>query len=228
MIWCVYAITSARAGRVRGVGLRGEPLQLWRGGTVAAVVGRMPRAAKATPLNLARYHAAVQRLWEGCSAVLPARFGTHTDDPAEVTAILRARGATLARRLAIVRGRGQMTLRIVRDPADARSGIENPEPELPMPENGSGRGYLRARAAASRRAARVPELDSLRHVVRRWVRAERVDVRPHVATIYHLVPRASSVAYRRALHTAAADTGVKVIVTGPFAPYAFADAGLGE
>jgi hypothetical protein len=228
MTVCVYAITSARAGRVRGVGVRGEPLQLVRGGAVAAVVGMMSRPANATSSNVAAYHAVVQRLWEEWPAVLPARFGTHTDDPGEVTAILRTRGASLARRLAAVRGRAQMTVRIVRERGAGESGTEDPDPGRVIAEDASGRSYLRARAAASRRAARVPDFDSLRTSVRRWIRAERTDVRPDVATVYHLVPRASSGAYRRALVAAAAAAGVRVVVTGPFAPFAFADAGWRE
>ena len=227
MIWCVYAITSSRAGRVRGAGLRGERLQVVRAGAVAAVVGRVTRPPSATPSNLARYHGVVQRLWEQWPAVLPARFGTHTDDPGEVTLILRSRGASLVRRLRAVRGRAQMTVRIVREAPTSETGLD-PESPSPIPDGQSGAGYLRARAAAVRRAARVPEFDPVRPLVRRWIRAERVDVRQQVATLYHLVPRASVEAYRRTLVAAAAAAGVRIVISGPFAPFAFADAGLGE
>jgi hypothetical protein len=43
-----------------------------------------------------------------------------------------------------------------------------------------------------------------------------------VASVYHLIPRASVPAYRRALQSAARDAGVRVIVSGPWPPYAFA------
>ncbi len=47
---------------------------------------------------------------------------------------------------------------------------------------------------------------------------------PGVASIYHLVPRGSVERYRSALERAAQDAGVRMIASGPFPPYAFADA----
>ena len=68
----------------------------------------------------------------------------------------------------------------------------------------------------------VPGFDSVRLAVRRWVRDERVEKRMNVATVYHLIPRASAPAYQRALRSAAAGSGLRVLVSGPFPPYAFA------
>jgi hypothetical protein len=51
-----------------------------------------------------------------------------------------------------------------------------------------------------------------------------VDKRGSIATIYHLVPRASAAAYRRALERRAReDDGMKIVISGPWPPYAFAD-----
>jgi hypothetical protein len=50
-----------------------------------------------------------------------------------------------------------------------------------------------------------------------------VEKRASIATVYHLVPRASAGAYRRALARAAAAEGVRVVISGPWPPYAFAD-----
>jgi hypothetical protein len=50
-----------------------------------------------------------------------------------------------------------------------------------------------------------------------------VETRASIATVYHLVPRASAEAYRRALARHAADAGVRVVISGPWPPYAFAD-----
>jgi hypothetical protein len=84
----------------------------------------------------------------------------------------------------------------------------------------SGRAYLKARAAAQA----VPELEPLRAAVRRWVKSERVERHGGIASVYHLVPRGSVAAYRRAMTAAAHAAGVRMVVTGPFAPYAFASA----
>jgi hypothetical protein len=56
------------------------------------------------------------------------------------------------------------------------------------------------------------------------VRDERVEKRERVATVYHLVPRASAEAYRRAIDRAAAAARLQVIVSGPWPAYAFVDA----
>jgi hypothetical protein len=71
------------------------------------------------------------------------------------------------------------------------------------------------------RTTMVPGSEVLRSVVRRWVRDERVEQRASVASIYHLIPRSSVSAYRAALDRAAHDAGMRLVVTGPFPPYAF-------
>jgi hypothetical protein len=55
----------------------------------------------------------------------------------------------------------------------------------------------------------------------RWVRDERVEHRGEVSSVYHLIPRASTEAYRRAVQTSADAAGLRVIVSGPWPPYAF-------
>jgi hypothetical protein len=54
------------------------------------------------------------------------------------------------------------------------------------------------------------------------VRDERVETRAGVTSVYHLVPRAAAEAYRRALDRAAAAQGLRIAVSGPWPPYAFA------
>ena len=110
-----------------------------------------------------------------------------------------------------------MTIRIVhRHPARER----RPEPDMPPPL--TGRDYLRhrARAAAAQRA--VPGFEPVSNAVARWVRDERVEQRGGVSSVYHLVPRSSADAYRRAVRLSAAAAGLTAIVTGPWPPYAFA------
>jgi hypothetical protein len=92
-----------------------------------------------------------------------------------------------------------------------------------VPRSGPGGAYLRERAAAAARERDVPGFEPVRAAVRRWVRDERVEKREGVASVYHLVPRASADSYRTAAERAGADSGLRVVVTGPFPPYAFAD-----
>jgi hypothetical protein len=50
-----------------------------------------------------------------------------------------------------------------------------------------------------------------------------MEKRGDVASIYHLIPAGSAPRYRAALDAAAREAGVRVIVSGPWPPYAFAD-----
>jgi hypothetical protein len=76
---------------------------------------------------------------------------------------------------------------------------------------------------ARQRELAVPVFDPLRASVRRWVRDERMEKRGGVASMYHLIPTGSAARYRAALEHAAGEEGLRVIVSGPWPPYAFAD-----
>jgi hypothetical protein len=204
--------------------LAGERLTAVTVGRVAAIVGRLPRVPSLSRAHLDRYHAVQMRLFEGLAAVLPARYGTSVQALDELPPMLRSREASLRESLRLVRRRAQMTVRMV-GLEDPRSGTGDPVPPSRASGTGTGRGleYLRQRAADASRAAAVPGFDPLRRSVERWVRTERVEWKAGVATVYHLVPRASVAAYRRHLQDAAAREGVGVVVTGPFPPFAFVD-----
>jgi hypothetical protein len=227
VIWCVYALTAVSGARPRTRGLRGEPLTLVSAGRVAAIAGRLPRSPRPTRGNLERYHAVVQHLWHELPSVLPVRYGTWLADPDELMFILRARGPAFSRTLRHLRGRGQMTVRIRRSGPDADRPPHDGRAGPAGPEWASGSAYLRSRAADAARARHLPERDLLRPAVSRWIRDERVDPGGIVATVYHLVPRASAEAYRRAVCGAARSAALDVTVSGPFAAYAFADGILG-
>ena len=198
---------------VRGVA--GEPLQAIPVGRLDAIVGRVRAIPKPTDRNLRRYDRTMSALWRRTPALLPARFGTSARDVDDVRVMVRARERVLRRSLRAVRNRAQMTVRVVVD-----DGIE---PGMARPT--ANREIVRhlntcARGSASRPC---PPSTPLRAAVRRWVREERVEKRGGVASIYHLVPRGSVDRYRSALERAARDAGVRMIVSGPWPPYAFAD-----
>ena len=206
---CVYAIVSGGASPSAFRAREGERLRLIRHGRLAAVVRKVPHAPAPTTVNLRRYDRTMQAIAKRFDAMLPARFGTCVSRE-ELIFILSSRRAALAPALARVRGRVQMTVRLVGD------GPHRPPPSDTRPP--SGVDYLRARS----REAAVPEFDPLRATVRRWVRAEHVDRRGGVATVYHLIPRSSVDAYRAAVQRAGAAGGLHLIVSGPWPPYAFA------
>ena len=247
MTLCVYALTGG-AVRVSARGLAGERLQVYAHGAVAAVAGRLSRAPDPSPELLRRYDGAIRRLAESLPAVLPVRFGTCFDDPAELAFVLRSRGASLGRAVAHVRNRVQMTVRLIEDPlqrarpgeagaakpdSQARGGApsvspgssspRSPDSERPQRARISGTAYLQGRAEAVARANEIPGFEPVRDAVRRWVRDERVERRGAIASVYHLIPRTAADGYRRAIGRAAAGGGLRVVVSGPWPAYAFAD-----
>lgn len=220
MTLCVYALVPRPRGRgarlPRVHGMDDERLRLIGAGAVQAVAGSMRRLPPVTPDAMRRYDRTVRELASSLPALLPARFGTGFDDPGELEFVLRSRAESFQRALRHVRGRAQMTVRI--------AGVaETHSPVAPAAvTHGSGSRYLRARAEAAAHDRRVAGFESVKDAVERWVRDERVEKRGSVATVYHLVPRASADAYRARAERAAAAAGLQVIVTGPWPPYAFA------
>lgn len=196
-------------------GLEGERLTLVAVGSVVAIVGELSRVPRPTEIHLRQYDCILRALSHRTTAILPARYGTRVRDIDELRLILRSRQDSLRRRLQAVRNRVQMTVRVL----DAEPAI----PGSRQTRATTGAEYLRTRARDAARAREIPQFTPLRHAVRRWVRAEEVDRRGAIATVYHLVPRGSAGAYRRALLRAARETGVRAVISGPWPPYAFAD-----
>jgi hypothetical protein len=207
----VYAI--AAAGRTADVG--GLRLRAIRRSGVAAFVSDVRQAPKATPYQLRRHHRIVAGLAGQLPSILPVRFGTVMDE-GELAAILVMRHRSLTTALRHVRGRVQMTLRIPAGEPPVR-----PPAGRPVPGRQRGRRYLETRAAAAAAERQIPGFDPVRAALGRWVRDERVERIRGVASVYHLVPRASVEAYTRAAQAAMTQHSVRAVLSGPFPPYAF-------
>jgi hypothetical protein len=212
---CVYALASRQAGRISVRGVLGEPLQAVRIGRLDAIVGRVRAIPGPTDSNLRRYSGVMSALWRRTPALLPARFGTSARDLADLQAMVRGRERVMRGRLRAVRNRAQMTVRLVTQEKDVGRALSG----LPGNPTQTGTQYLRAR----QREYAVPSFAPLRAAVRRWIRDERVEKRGGVASIYHLVPRGSAERYESAIEEAARRAGIRMIVSGPWPPYAFAD-----
>lgn len=222
----LYAILGAAPRAHLGLGIADEPLTLLASGDVLAAVGAMGELPAASRDAVVRHDAVVRRLAEATDAVLPARFGMVRDVPVLVE-WLTAVADALHDALVLVAGREQMTLHVF--------GGEPPTPSPTATEAlddagaaGPGTRYLGRRRAAQR--AVVPELASLRERLDGLVAAERVELRatpPLRATVYHLVERGRSGAYRDAIASPdGLPPGVRLRVSGPWAPYAFAAAAI--
>lgn len=237
---CVYALTSAAMPPISSItGIGRERLRTVRAGSITVIVGALRRAPGPDEATLRRFDRVVRQLFVAVPALLPVRFGTCFDTLDELTTVLRLRQASLRRAVRMVRGRAQMTVRVIAPHPEAGSRPASPRrqrtsretgPAGPNGEGGrelaasrpvtGGADYLRRRAAQERH---VPGFEPVRARVRRWVRDERVEHRAGVATIYHLVPRTAATSYRAAVTRAAAAAGLQCVVSGPWPPYAFAD-----
>jgi hypothetical protein len=220
-VLCVYALAAHGVGRIGRSGVAGERLRATRIGAIDAIVGEVATVPRPTDKNLRTYDRLLSLIWGRSPAVLPARFGTVVRDRAELEVILADRQETLRSRLQLVRNRAQMTIRIVQGAGDRGQGSASTRLQAgPSDPQSRGRSYLEQRA---RTAHDVPEFAPVREAVRRWVKAERVERQGNIATIYHLVPRGSAERYQESIRRAARDGGVRLLVSGPWPAYAFAD-----
>jgi hypothetical protein len=248
---CVYAVTTRAAARIRARGAGGEPLRLVPVGGVAAVVGEWHRAPRPSAVTLRRYDRSVRALAARPAPLLPARFGTCFATFDDLTFSLRSREKALSRALRHVRGRVQMTVRIIPGSGLPGSGLQAPGSGMPTALERSGAPksaaqgvrYLRERAAHAAREREIPGFGPVQAAVTRWVRDEKVEKsgevgksgevekwrsgevrerrKVRIASVYHLVPRASADAYRRAAERAAESAGLAILVSGPHPAYAF-------
>jgi Gas vesicle synthesis protein GvpL/GvpF len=190
-----------------------------------AAVGEMAERPAVSEATLRAHDAVIRRLADTVDAILPVRFGALLSESA-LTDALAARGRELTEALALVAGREQMTLRLMGEAVPRRA----PAAVSDHPELGPGARYLAARRAEWRRAREAPELEPLRPALQPLVRAERVtrhDAPPLLASVYHLIDRGASAAYLSAVERAGGPTPVRIVVTGPWPPYAFAPEALG-
>lgn len=206
--WDVYALAAGplpRRMRVSAVSLR-----VFAVGPIAVIAAAPRRPERSTEESLREQHAIVLSLAARFDPLLPARFGSRmTAD--RIEAAIRPAVRVLTQALAHVRGRQQMTVRLIGPPA-----------VRPPAVAGTGTAYL----AQRREAAQAPaESLPLRTAVKPFVIEERVQAgRGGVrATLFHLVERQDITRYREAAEAVAPAMGAwTASVSGPWPPFAFA------
>jgi hypothetical protein len=229
-VYCLLTPTDdAPPDDLRGVD--GAPVRVVRAGSVDAWVSEIVSRSPAPSVEGARMHDAVVRQALGRQTPLPARFGQTFASDAELIASVRRREETFVCALERVRGAVEMTVRVlaVETVTDAR-----PESAQAATAVTTGRAYLeRLRERHVRTRAWEQEAEFLlRRVaaaVRGLVRAEVRAVATQPArslSISHLVNHDSVSLYRESLG-ALADTvaGSRVVISGPWPPYSFAEIG---
>jgi hypothetical protein len=207
----VYAILDDGIGVRRILRRRIEIIQL-AGFHVA--VEHLEDAPVLSESTLRMQHEIVLRIAARAGAILPVRFGAFVDET-ELEALLLRRRRVLRAALTRVRGRVQMTVRI----------LGHVNVRRPVRPARSGTAFLKARRAAARPV--VPPMGrAVQAAVRSLVAGEQVD-RGHgsvVVTLHHLVERNLAARYRRLVraHMARIGPSAELTVSGPWPPFAFA------
>jgi hypothetical protein len=207
----VYALLDAPlAGRLRGA----RRMEFVGGGGLFAAVERHAAPPALSEKTLRSQHRRVVALARAARAILPVRFGAWVDAD-ELARLLRLRRGVLRDALKAVRGKEQMTVRV----------LGRAEAPSPVRARDSGTAYLLARAASARPVV-PPVAKVIQRAVAPLVASETLDpgVGEIQVTLNHLVSRGSSRRYRSLIASAIADldAGPPVVVTGPWPPFAFA------
>ncbi len=208
----VYALTDRAAPSFVAAG---RSITFIDAGGVFAAATTMETMPDLSEAALGDQHDVVGLIAGRVDAILPARFGSLVDR-AELDRVVALRRGAIAEALALVAGCEQMTVRIFAA-ADERRARRGAAPAT------SGTAYLQQRAEADRLSHSL--VGPLSAAARPFVRAERSSrgERGVAATLYHLIARGDSKAYRDRLETLREDYPAPgFIVSGPWPPFAFA------
>ena len=192
----------------------GHVIEIVRTGTVYAAVERVNRPPTVSEQALRDQHQVIAHLHAKLDALLPARFGAIVDTR-ELESLVAQRRDAIAEALQLVRGRSQMTIRLL--------GGEAAQAVPPAPaasRAASGTDYLESRRAL---LSAIPSaLSAASEAVRSLAVLERFETGrgSTAATLYHLIERNQVQIYRDLLASVASGDG-KLTVSGPWAPFAF-------
>jgi Gas vesicle synthesis protein GvpL/GvpF len=220
----VYALTRETPDGALGAGLAGEAIVAVGAAGVIALAGRVATAPEIERTSLEAHDTAVRRLAGLVRGLLPVRFGTVVADENALAEALAVQAGPLREALALVAGREQMTLRAYGMPPAPME--EGAEPADEAGSRGPGARYLVARLRDQRRIEELPALAPVRAALAPLVHAERLErhaTPPLVASVYHLIARGKAGDYRARLDAARpALAPMRIAVSGPWPPYAFA------
>jgi hypothetical protein len=245
----LYAVVLAAPTGTLGAGVEDEPIRAVASGAVTALVGKTEAKPVIGEEALRRHDAVVRRLAAEIDPLLPARFAEVATAEDTLRRTLEARAADLAAALARVAGCVQMTLRVFANPgreAEQPSGgppAEVPEQTAAVPPTpslpgafpaealaGPGTHYLLERRRTAQQARSLPEIAALRSALAPLLRAERIERHTAgrlLATAYDLVARGDARRYAALVEEAASRPGpVRLALSGPWPPYAFAAAAV--
>jgi hypothetical protein len=209
-VYAIHHASELSSPSVRGVG--GAQLRRTACDGLGATFTRH-RTLQPRPVRsmLGSHEAVVRELMRGM-AVLPLRFGTMLADEASLQSVLADRQDELTQGLERVRGRVELSVRVLGEPAR----------EPPRAET-SGRDYLLARQAAHHRRERAAaEVHEPLAALARDARLRIPAPPPAILAAAYLVDRPDLDAFKaRVVALAAARDDLSIVGTGPWPPYSF-------
>ena len=178
------------------------------------------------------YEGVVEYLF-GQQTIIPMRYGCTVPDRTELDALLDGRHKDCEALLHRLDGLAEMGIQFAASTCDAGPAVDSPEvqPAYSHPSDRSGVSYLLAKKQHYGSADRVAEARNQRVMTvcqalsGRFVRhkVEPPASRAPVVSIYFLVPRGSVESFREASRRCLEARLTKLVVSGPWPPYNFAD-----
>jgi hypothetical protein len=225
----IYALSDVAIEMDSLTGVASEPLILVPAAYAIAVCGWMEQLPPLDRDSLVAQDRLVRALHARADALLPMRFGTSAADVNTAQRAVDAFGAKLRERFDLVRGREQMTLRVLgatgaTGAVGATGAAEPASPKLAnlSTEAKAGARYLAERSAKAVPSRLAPLIDALRPL-QRAMHIEPGRDADVIGTVYHLIDRGTATVYCRAVeHAATRLPSLSVRISGPSPPYAFA------
>src|SRR5919108_1576754 len=200
----LYAIAAGLGDVADLGGIQHEPLVRFSFRDTLVIAGDVTSIPVIAAENLKAQDALVRALHDRSAALLPMRFGMTIPEVAAIHSALAY--ARIAKKLEEVRGREQMTLRIV-GPAHAND---------PATDETSGTAYLMSRAKRRSPSEEMAVISAGAASIVRGVHLEPIHQHGVHGSVYHLIERGRSEEYRRLIAAAAAEgPHMRVIITGP-------------
>jgi hypothetical protein len=218
----LYAIAEGPidAGRIED--FAGDPF-VFTADDITVIGATVDRAPAISAAALRAQDRVVRALHARAAALLPMRFGATAADYEALSASIGGKAVLLRQQLDLVRGREQMTIRVLGSAAAAAgsagagtgAGPDAGDVEHP------GTRYL-----LERRAAAIPgALAPLTLALEPFARATRFEAGRHdglIGTLYQLIDRGAALDYQRAAEEAGARlTELRLRISGPSPAYAF-------
>ena len=222
----LHAIAPIEPAAPSPAGLRGQAvIAVDEQGLTAWTTDFHEAPGQLTRDDLLAHHGLITQLHESLASVVPARFPTWVADADALRRLIGSRRGELSSALDTVRGRAELSVTAVWLTDDDAAAVSMPEAATP------GRRYLLERrqafAGSDRRRQRAREVADQ---IERLVGADLVESQRRIcpstavaASMALLVPRLRAVEIMARLPPV--ESGVRILVNGPWPPYSFVDIG---